>query len=83
MGVDIILGKESTLDKINIPCWKYFNCSESSKKICTAYKKGSEDKDFKECWLFINDNIHGGPEKNGPCASCEWLLKYTSNFSIQ
>jgi len=71
------------LDHIDMPCWKYFKCSESSKKICKAYKKGCSDDKFRECWLFINDNLNGGPEKNGPCTSCEWLLKYTSNFSIQ
>jgi hypothetical protein len=46
-----------------MPCWEYFNCSESSKKICAAYKTGCSDKKFRECWLFINDNKNGGPEK--------------------
>jgi hypothetical protein len=78
-----ILGEKSTLEEINIACWKYYNCPESSKNKCPAYKKGSDDKKFRECWLFINNNLNDGPEKNGPCASCEWLLKYTSNFSIQ
>ena len=73
----------SKLNNIDIPCWKYYNCSELSKKKCQAYKKGSLDDKFRECWLFINDNLNGGPEKNGPCAYCEWLSKYTSNFSIQ
>ena len=82
-GVVIILEEKSTLEKINVTCWEYFNCSESSKKICPAFKKGIDDGNFRECWLFIKDNLKGGPEEKGPCASCEWLLKYTSNFSIQ
>lgn len=82
-GVVIIQRETSTQNQVNMPCWEYFNCSESSKKICAAYKTGCSDKKFRECWLFINDNINGGPEKNGPCATWEWLLKYTSNFSIQ
>ena len=79
----IIQREVSALEKIDMPCWKYFNCSESSKNECKAYKKGCSDEKFRECWLFINDNLNGGPEKNVPCASCKWLLKYTSNFSIQ
>ena len=79
----IIQREVSALENIDMPCWKYFNCSESSKNVCNAYKKGCSDEKFRECWLFINDNLNGGPEKNGPCASCKWLLKYTSNFSIQ
>ena len=82
-GVVIIQREISSLNQIDLPCWKYFKCSESSKKTCKAYRKGFRDDNFRECWLFINDNLNGGPEKNGPCASCEWLLKYTSNFSIQ
>ena len=82
-GVVIIQREISTLNYIDVPCWEYFKCSELSKKKCPAYKRGSVDKKFRECWLFINDNLNGGPEKKGPCANCEWLLKYTSNFSIQ
>ena len=75
--------EKSAQEYINIPCWKFYNCPESSKKICPAYKKGNKNEKFRECWLFISDNLNGGPEKKGPCASCEWLTKYTSNFSIQ
>ena len=79
----MILREKSTQEYIDIACWEFYNCSETSKKICPAYKKGSSDDRFRECWLFIDDNLNGGPEKKGPCASCECLLKYTSNFSIQ
>jgi hypothetical protein len=77
------LGEKSTFDKINTSCWKHFDCPDSCKNNCPAYKKGSGDDKFCECWLFIDDNLKGGPKRNGPCASCEWLLKHTSNFSIQ
>ena len=83
IGVVIIFRESSTQKQINIPCWEYFNCSEKNKKLCPAYSRGYRDKKFRECWLFIENNLKGGPEKNGPCASCEWLLNYTSNFSIQ
>ena len=57
-------------------CWEYFNCSESTKKQCSAFHIGRGEKKFTDCYIFIKDCRVGGPAKNGPCAECEWYLKY-------
>ena len=72
----LLMGGDSISENGFKPCWEYFKCSEESKKICTAYRVGKSEKNFKDCYFYVYNSVTGGPEKHGPCVNCEWNQKY-------
>ena len=73
---DMTIKKDIKNNNGFIRCWEYFDCTSFQKTFCPAFINGLGIEKFKDCSLFIEDNLIGGPALYGPCAECEWNLKY-------